>query len=680
MRVLPGGCVMPGETLRQQLEALEPREPWQPIVAALLDISPWGDREEAVAVRALNAHGADLPDRPVPDGAVRAILTQPEWLDYGTRVGVLHRRWPGRVVVDALRAVAGRRWDRKRGVNTFPKSSVGALRAVAGRFGWDVPDWLVDAAEQPVAWIGAKDGQFLIRAEWGVGAEIVDVVRLLTGRRWSANEQLWHVPYVHVDAVRRIVQKWPVTVDDTAAVLLTEYEQRDTDVLTAEGFRLRDGFGVDLFPYQTEGVAYTVGAFRDGGVMIADEMGLGKTMQALAVAHHLELFPMVVVCPAVMRWVWVGEVERALRRSVQVLTGLSASAPLPADVYVVNYDVLHAWLGVLVDEIDPALVVFDESHYVKNRKARRSKAAVMLAETVLKAGGRTLALTGTPALNHPQELWPQLRVIGRAKQFGAWKPWQDKPEELNEALRGLCYVRRRKVEVLKELPELRWSTVRVPGSTDGMRRYEQAEKDFIRFLLDEFGPVEGRERALRARSAELLVKFGVLRRLAAEAKLGQVREFVSDLLAAGEKVVVFGWHREVLAGLVEMFSDVGAVLVDGAVDPGVRAEYVDRFQSEPGCRVFVGSIRAVGVGVTLTAASNVVFAEQGWTPADMDQAVARCHRIGQRSGVVGWLLLTQNTIDERIARIIESKRLMVGKVTDGGIAMDLAVSFLEEAR
>ena len=146
-------------------------------------------------------------------------------------------------------------------------------------------------------------------------------------------------------------------------------------------------------------------------------------------------------------------------------------------------------------------------------------------------------------------------------------------------------------------------------------------------------------------------------------KLGAVRQWVQDFTATGQKLVIFAHHTDVVRALADEFAD--GCVISGETSTEDRQRAVDRFQNDPAQRVIVCNLKAGGVGLTLTAASDVLFVEQGWTPADMDQAADRCHRIGQQDSVTAWNLLAAGTIDEDVADLIAQKRVVVDAVTDG---------------
>ena len=435
-----------------------------------------------------------------------------------------------------------------------------------------------------------------------------------------------------------------------------------------------------------------------GGVLIADEMGLGKTVQALAVLEARNAYPALIVCPASLRINWKRESSKWLpQRTVEVIGGTKGEHESRwADIIVVNYDVLHSWVDSLPEL---SAMVLDESHYVKNGATTRARAAIQLSDR-MKSGAVRMCLSGTPIVNAPGEIVTQLRFLQRIGEFGGVGVFRrrygngENLDELNRRLRASCMVRRRKIEVLDELPPKRWATVTVEGESRVMRQYRHAEVDVVTHLANEARRAaeesgatteEARriawERATRVGAAQKLVAIGVLRRLASEAKLEAAQCWITDFLKSDKKLVIFAHHREILELIGQRFAD--GCVITGDTSMKERQAAVDRFQEDPECRVIVCSLKAAGVGLTLTAASDVLFIEQGWTPADMDQAADRCHRFGQTDSVTAWVMICAHTIDEAIAELISAKRSVVMAATDGGgsilgdLLVDLASRGLE---
>jgi SWI/SNF-related matrix-associated actin-dependent regulator of chromatin subfamily A-like protein 1 len=435
---------------------------------------------------------------------------------------------------------------------------------------------------------------------------------------------------------------------------------RATQADPIEGLAL----GGTLEPFQWAGVRYVLEARR---AFLADEQGLGKTVEALAALEADGAYPAIVVCPASLKLNWAREAARWLpHREVAVIDGRLAVPPT-GDITILNYEVVAAHRETLARTKPRALVV-DESHYVKNPRAKRTQAVRRLAGAV-SADGLRLALTGTPVLNHAEELVAQLRVLGRVEEFGSgaafarWFQQGERSEErLHWHLRRRCFVRRLKSEVLPQLPAKR--QVVVPVALDNEREYRLAEEDVIEWLRSQ--PLELDELDAKIAAtlrAQRLAQLGTLQRLAARGKLHAALAWIHDFLASGEPLVVFARHVEVQQAVIERFPEAAHLIgADSVVD---REAAVLGFQEPDGPQLIVCATRVAAQGITLTRASNVCFLELEWTPAMHDQAEDRCHRMGQRDAVTAWYLLAADTIDETMARLIQRKRVHVAAVTEG---------------
>jgi SWI/SNF-related matrix-associated actin-dependent regulator 1 of chromatin subfamily A len=193
------------------------------------------------------------------------------------------------------------------------------------------------------------------------------------------------------------------------------------------------------------------------------------------------------------------------------------------------------------------------------------------------------------------------------------------------------------------------------------KKYKVVEADFIGWVKRE----KGLAAAEKAGNAEALAKISALKQLAAEGKMTQAIDWIKDHLDTNGKLVVFAVHKKTIDRLMNELADYSPVKVDGSVSQDNRQVAVDTFQNNPRCRVFVGNINAAGVGLTLTAASSVAFAELPWSPSEIAQAEDRCHRIGQKYSVNIYFLLSTGTIEETTAKLIDDKRKVLDQVLDG---------------
>jgi SWI/SNF-related matrix-associated actin-dependent regulator 1 of chromatin subfamily A len=478
----------------------------------------------------------------------------------------------------------------------------------------------------------------------------------------------WIVP-----PVDRFVRDHGVEVGARARPVLAELRaEHDAAMEAVDRSRATEGppleveprLGGTLEPFQRAGVQYILDTRR---TFLADEQGLGKTVQALAALEADDAFPAVVVCPASLKLNWEREAQRWLpHRSRTVVSG-RGSVPPRADLTILNYEIVEAHTELLRLR-RPRAVVVDESHLVKNPRAKRTKAVRSLADAIPRDGLR-VALTGTPVMNHPDELIAQLRVIDRLREFGSGAQFSQRfrsgpgaEERLHWHLRRHCFVRRLKSEVLPQLPAKRRTVVPVALTND--EEYRVAERDVIAWLrslpleLDELDA-----KVAAARRAERLAQLNALKRIAARGKLAAALSWIHDFLASEEPLVVFAHHTELQEAVLQRFD--GALHLLGRDSAAARDETVRAFQAGDGPQLLVCSTQVAAQGITLTRATNVCFLELEWTPAIHDQAEDRVHRIGQHDAVTAWYLLAAETIDETMARLIERKRDLVAAVTDG---------------
>ncbi|MDQ3759915.1 MAG: DEAD/DEAH box helicase [Actinomycetota bacterium] len=447
-----------------------------------------------------------------------------------------------------------------------------------------------------------------------------------------------------------------VVTDDDAQRLLAMSGADDADIEI-------DGLGGELMPFQRAGVVYALERRR---VFLADEQGLGKTIQALATVQADLAYPAVVVCPASLKLNWLREIKAWLPgRTAIAISGRGDQELAGADLVVLNYEVAGSHLEAL-GNLSPRALILDESHYVKNPAAVRTQAVLALVER-LGPDALRLALTGTPVVNRPAELAPQLRALDRLGEYGTMSSFRrgyataGSRRKLHSRLRSSCYLRRRKADVLAQLPAKRRAVVTVP--TSNAAEYRRAERNFVRWLTEQVDGSGSGRIAPEAR-AEALVKMTALRRLAARGKLEAALSWIEDFAESGERLVVFAHHREIQAAVIERFPDCARLVGDDSMEE--REANVRRFQGEAGPELCVCSLQVASHGFTLTAAANVAFLELDWTPAKHDQAEDRVHRIGQAESVTAWYLLATETIDERIAELLAQKRDVVDSVTDGG--------------
>ena len=445
---------------------------------------------------------------------------------------------------------------------------------------------------------------------------------------------------------------------------------------------------MELYPYQRKGVAYAILHKR---VIIGDKPGLGKTCQAIATVVALGAFPCLVICPSSLKinwqreWhMWTDSTACVLNNQNQYSWHLFAQGrsifgdAVKNDVFITNYESLKKFFvngfnnkpGTPVKLKDVAFnenirifksVIIDESHRVKDPSSLQSK----LTKGITTGKEVVLAITGTSVVNKAKDLASQLAIINQIDKFGGYSRfvaeygYNDNMEELNYLLNKHCFYSRNKREVLKELPD-KIRTV-VPCEISTREEYNAALDDLSAYLKDYRQATDAQ--VARSMRAEVIVRIGALKNISARGKLNAVREYASDVLESGEKIVVFVHQKEVCGMLTQAFPS--AVTITGDDDTVVRQRNIDAFQNDPEVKMIVCSIKAAGVGITLTAASIVAFVELPWHAADTDQCEDRCHRIGQKDAVQCVYFLGRNTIDEDIYSLIQEKREVSDKITGG---------------
>ena len=496
----------------------------------------------------------------------------------------------------------------------------------------------------------------------------LDRVRTLPGRQYHSEGKFWACP-LSIDAVEMLMD-WKFTVDPP---LLSFLQKSKVHVDNIESIAV-PGLKGTLYPFQQKGVGFLEA--KRGRALIADEMGLGKTIQALAwLQLHPELSPVIIVVPASLKLNWEKEINIWMSDDrttyIQILSG-TTPYKIIGDIVIINYDILHAWTEK-IKKIRPQVMILDEVHYIKNNQAKRTKAVKKLGKFI----PHVIGLSGTPIVNRPIEIYNAINIIDRTifpsqwdytekycarkyNGFGYDVSGASNTEELNYKLVNTIMLRRLKKDVLPDLPDKVHSYI--PIELDNVEEYKYAETNFVSFVRQ----YKGKEAAVRASNAQALAEIEGLKQLAVKGKLKQCINWIRDFLESDEKLVVFATHKFVIEELMKAFPKI-AVKVDGSVTGKNRQLAVDSFQKLSTVRLFVGNIKAAGVGITLTAASNVAFIELPWTPGDLVQAEDRVHRIGQKNSVNIHYLLASETIEERIAKLIDKKRKILDSVLDGKV-------------
>ena len=467
-----------------------------------------------------------------------------------------------------------------------------------------------------------------------------------------------------------------------------------------EATSLRAPGKLELMPHQAHLIASAAEGHRT--FLLADEPGLGKTAQALLAAQAANAFPLLVVCPNVVKTNWARETERWIpRRRSTVIHGDGGQIDAFADVIIVNYEILDrhvGWLG----EFGFRGMVVDEAHFIKNRTSQRSRHVLELSERLRARTARPLlmALTGTPLINDIEDFRAIWQFLGWIDDHGPLPRLMDALEatELTPADHAFYpaarkavidqgIVRRRKVDVAADIPARRIADIPVELDDEDTRSIQAAERDLARRLVQRYkaaletrrtgSVVDGIDHELVRRVATWEREemdsgasgenvFSMLRRIG-QAKAGLAADYAAQLARNVGKVVFFARHIDVMDIAEDTFTRRGLThtSIRGDQSAKAREKAIDGFVNDPDVHVIVCSLAAAGVGVNLQVASNVVLAELSWTDAEQTQAIDRVHRIGQSDPVTAWRIIAAQTIDTRIAELIDSKAGLAARALDG---------------
>lgn len=439
---------------------------------------------------------------------------------------------------------------------------------------------------------------------------------------------------------------------------------------------LKHNLRVEPYDYQKEGILFGLNRRR---ILIGDEPGLGKTLQSIGIVDTASAYPCLVICPSSLKINWQREFEKFTNKKALVLDNATRTSwPYLLgmgmfSVAIVNYESLKkffVWdinggktftLKDVVFNRDIKIfksVIMDESHRLKDPTAQQT----MFTRGIVEGKEWRILLSGTPVVNHAQDLVAQLAIMGRLlSDFGGRGKFladygeNENLSELSAKLYDTCMIRREKAKVLTQLPDKQRTDLHVDISN--REEYDLAAADLAAYLR-EYTECTDREIRRKMRM-EALVKFMTLRSLASKGKVRQATDFIRNFLANGKPLIVFCSLKEIVKALQKQFPD--AVRVTGEDSLAEKQASVDAFQSGE-AQLIICSIKAAGVGLTLTASSNVAFVEFPWTYADCCQCEDRAHRIGQKNNVNCYYLIGRGTIDPVLYNIIHRKRSIANQI------------------
>jgi SWI/SNF-related matrix-associated actin-dependent regulator 1 of chromatin subfamily A len=421
-----------------------------------------------------------------------------------------------------------------------------------------------------------------------------------------------------------------------------------------------------LFKHQARAVSQI--DLWNGRALIADDPGLGKSLSSLAwVIKRKTQLPLVVICPASLKYNWNREVRIHTGLSTMILEGTKTFKLKKVDVIIINYDILHHWVDLLRERNNQTIII-DECHYIKNLKTKRYKSVKKLCKGV----PHVLCLSGTPLTNRPAELFATLNLLrpdlykswfvfiteycrARKTRWGWDYTGARNLDKLHQELSENMMIRRRKEDVL-DLPSKLRAVVTLP--LESFSEYKKAIGDYQRWASKQSNM-----------SALEMQKQNYILRLTAAQKIPAICEWIDNFLEdSDQKLLVFGRHRLILQTLHDYYANC-SVLVNGSVVGEERDRRFQKFNTHSKTRLLFGNIQAAGTGWSCNSCSTVAFVELPWTPGDLVQAEDRCHGINR--GIAGqtttvYYLLGEGTIEEKLCSSLQSKQKILSQTLDGG--------------
>jgi SWI/SNF-related matrix-associated actin-dependent regulator of chromatin subfamily A-like protein 1 len=506
-------------------------------------------------------------------------------------------------------------------------------------------------------------------------------------KRFSFFDGKWR--FKDIDIAVFLKDRYPeIVIDDSvkATYDLAQYLSKDAVLVQENAKRLKqtltsnlkiEGIKGELFPYQKVGVEFFIN--NNGKAILADTMGLGKTLMSLAYLAHNNIPKTLVICPATVKYNWKNEVSKWTKLKPYIINSNIEEKEIirnleKYNVFLINYDIIKKFFSFLI-KVNWDMVIMDEFHYIKNLRAARTK----LSMTIAKKSKKLLLLSGTPFLSRPIELFNGLHLMNSVEwhdyysygtrycdahrdRFG----WNDRGAsnipELQERINPY-FLRRNKDEVLPDLPKKMFVNYPVMLESEIKSQYRLAEEEFGRYLMEVKNKTDKETR--KTMQAEKLAKLGALRMLTTQGKIKAAKEIIEGIIDGGEKVVVFSCYNDPLEKLHQDFKKE-SVLLTGKIDAKERGSIIKKFQEDKKCKIFFGGIKSAGVGITLTSATNVLFIDYSWCPADHTQAIDRIHRIGSTSNhITIYQLYSKGTVDEYMHKLLEKKQLLFDQLIEG---------------
>lgn len=520
---------------------------------------------------------------------------------------------------------------------------------------------------------------------------LVNAVKSLSTRYWDKDKKIWETPFKTLNSLLDKFSEFEIEilVNDTKA-----FEIKSHEAVRPNGFE----FKTTPFNHQIDGFNFGLNHDR---WLLGDEQGLGKTKQVIDIAIAKKLQKgykhCLIICGVNgLKWNWQSEIlthsnetgwilgqRKGVGKKIKIGSTkdkLYDLNNLPEDYFLItNVESLRdKEIATKISELcksgEIGLVAIDEIHKCKNPTSQQGKG-------ILKVNADTMiAMTGTPLMNNPMDLYVIFKWLGYEKHnFTAFKSHYcvmggfggyeiigyRNLEELQEQLNDIM-LRRLKSDVL-DLPDKLFIDEYVEMTGKQEQIYKEVSMD-IKANIDQI-KIAPNPLAQLIRLRQATGYTGILSSTVAEsAKLNRMEELVDDAVANGKKVVIFSNWTQMTEQIVERIRPkYNYAVITGETSDSSRQTMVDDFQNNPDCKVIIGTIGAMGTGLTLTAGTVEIFLDEPWTMAAKEQAIDRCHRIGAQENVTIYTLLTKNTIDERIHELVLEKGELSGAIIDGKV-------------
>lgn len=540
------------------------------------------------------------------------------------------------------------------------------------------------------------NGDYSMFVSFPYDTRIIDIIREFPTRYWCPDTKEWEVPALKIDELMDKLIDYPVDLIGQ-------------ELLVAEQVEAPKDFEFKTKPFNHQIVGFNYG-LNHTRWLLGDEQGLGKTKQVIdiAVAKKLQYGykHCLIVCGVNgLKWNWREEIKTHSNESSHILgqkikkgkisigstqdkihdlDTLLASPETILDYFIItNVESLRneeivSKLSELCNNKIIGLIAADEVHKMKNPTSQQGKGFLKLCAE------NEIAMTGTPLMNTPLDLYIILKWLGYEKHsFYAFKNHHcimggyggyevvgyKNMAELQEQL-DVLMLRRLKEDVL-DLPEKTYIDEYVEMKGKQEQIYKEVTME-IKANIDQIS-IAPNPLAELIRMRQATGYTGILSSTIKEsAKLDRMEELVDDAVENGKKVVIFSNWTQITDVIMDRLSVKGyePVIITGQTPDASRQAYVNYFQNEPKCKVIVGTTGAMGTGLTLTAGTVEIFLDEPWSKALKDQAEDRCHRIGQNNNVTIYTLITKNTIDERIHELVEEKGALSDAIIDGKITKD----------